>query len=217
MFYEIKMVKAIFWDNDGVLVDTERLYYKANKEIFSAIGIELTKEIYIENFLIKSKGAWHLAGEKGLGEEKIKKLRFERNSLYSKLLLKEARIIDGVEETLKKLHGKFLMGIVTSSRKDHFDIIHSKTNLLEYFDFILTSGDFKEPKPDPEPYLMAIKKSGLRKEECVVVEDSERGLTAALRAGLKCYVIPTSLTRNSSFSGATQILSSVTELIDELL
>ncbi len=210
------MVKAIFWDNDGILVDTEILYYKANKEVFSTLGIDLTVEMYIENFLIKSKGTWHLAAETGLNEEKIQKLRKERNQLYGRLIENELKIMNGVEETLKKLHGKFLMGIVTSSRKDHFEIIHNRTDLLKYFDFTLTSDDFLEPKPNPEPYLKALEKTGLQREECIVVEDSERGLTAALKAGLKCYVIPTALTKNSNFNGAEKILSSVSELPGEL-
>ncbi len=210
------MIKAIFWDNDGVLVDTEKLYYRANKEIFSKIGITLTVEMYIENFLKRSYGTWHLALEKGLNENEINELRKERNMLYSELIKTEMRVIDGVEETLGELYGKFLMGIVTSSRRDHFEIIHSRTNLLRYFDFTLTSDDFRFPKPDPEPYLKALEKSGLKCEECIVVEDSQRGLTAALKAGIKCYIIPTELTKKSDFKGAEKILSSVSDLPREL-
>lgn len=210
------MIKAIFWDNDGILVDTEILYYRANKKIFGQIGIDLTEEIFIENFLIKSKGTWHLAAERGLSKEQISLLRNERNKLYSRLIENELKVIDGVEETLQKLHGKYMMGIVTSSRKDHFETIHKNTNLLRYFNFTLTYGDFKEPKPDPEPYLKALELTGFKKDECIVVEDSYRGLTAALSAGLRCYVIPTNLTKDSDFSGAYKILPSIKELGDEL-
>ena len=211
------MVKAIFWDNDGILVDTEKLYYKANKEIFSSIGIDLTVDIYIENFLIQSKGTWHLAVKKGLNDEQIHRLRAERNKLYGSLIEKELKIIDGVEDTLQKLRGKFIMGIVTSSRKDHFDIIHGRTGLLKYFDFTITSDDFLEPKPNPEPYLKALAQTGLKAEECVAIEDSERGLIAAIKAGLKCYIVPTELTKLCNFAGAEKILSSVADLPDELL
>ena len=211
------MIKAIFWDNDGILVDTEKLYYKANKEIFSGIGIDLTQELYIENFLIRSKGAWHLASELGIKDDEIGSLRQARNQLYGNLLENELQVIDGVEETLQMLSGKFLMGVVTSSRRDHFKIIHGKTNLLKYFNFTLTSDDFSAPKPDPEPYLKALELTGLKKEECIAVEDSQRGLTAAKRAGLKCYIIPTELTKTSDFSGAEKVLYSINELPAELL
>ena len=210
------MIKAIFWDNDGVLVDTEKLYYRANREIFSEIGINLTKELYLENFLVKSKGIWFLAAQKGLDENQIKQLREERNRRYATLLEREPIFIKGVEETLKFLHGKFLMGIVSSSRKEHFDIIHKKSNLLQYFDFTLTSEDFTEPKPSAKPYLKALEITGFHENECIAIEDSERGLKSALGAKLKCYVIPTPLTKNSNFYGAAKLLKNATEVLNLL-
>jgi|YelNatPaOPRAMG01_1025707.scaffolds.fasta_scaffold02423_8 HAD superfamily hydrolase (TIGR01509 family) len=210
------MIKAIFWDNDGVLVDTEKLYYKANKEIFSEIGINLTKELYRENYLVKSKGIRLIAAEKGLDENQINQLRKKRNFLYTKLLETEPIIIEGVADTLKFLHGKFLMGIVSSSLKEHFDIIHKNSNLLQYFDFTLTSEDFTEPKPSAAPYLKALEITGLRAEDCIAIEDSERGLKSALGANLKCYVIPTPLTTNCNFYGAANLLNNVREILDFL-
>ena len=59
--------KAILWDNDGVLVDTEQLYFEATQQILQSVGIELTKEQYIELFLVQGKGAWHLAEERRHG------------------------------------------------------------------------------------------------------------------------------------------------------
>lgn len=206
------MIKAIFWDNDGVLVDTEILYYQACKETFDSIGIDLSEELYVEYFLKRSSGTWHLAEQKGLDREEISDLRDQRNLIYSALLKNRLKVIDGAEDTLKKLYGKLVMGVVTSSRKDHFDIIHQSSNLLKYFDFVLTVDNYREPKPAPDPYLKAIELTGFNKDECVVIEDSERGLKAAVNAGLKCYVIPTGLTKHSNFSGAEKILSSIKEV-----
>ncbi len=206
------MIKALFWDNDGVLVDTEKLYYKANKETFAKIGIDLTKEVYVEYFLRRSNGTWHLAEAKGFSAEEISKFRNERDELYSGLLMKGKNVIDGVEETLKSLYGKYKMGIVTSSKKDHFEIIHKNSGLLKYFDFILTGEDYENAKPAPDPYLKALEISGCKKDECVIVEDSERGLRAALAAGIKCFVIPTGLTIHSNFTGAEKILSDIREV-----
>ena len=59
------MIKAIFWDNDGILVDTEILYFRANKEIFYKLGVDLNEEEYAENFLKRSKGIWYLAEQMG--------------------------------------------------------------------------------------------------------------------------------------------------------
>ena len=98
------------------------------------------------------------------------------------------------------------MGIVTSSRKDHFDLIHQSTGLLKYFDFVLTASDYARTKPDPAPYLRAVERSGVGREACVAIEDSERGLESATRAGIRCIVVPSSLTRGCKFVGAHQFL-----------
>ena len=209
----MKKVKAVFLDNDGVLVDTECLYFEANRVVYSRFGIELTEECYIENFLKNSKGAWHLFKEKGFTEERISQLREGRNRIYLKLLEEKAGAIDGAENVLKQLYGKKIIGVVTSSRKDHFEIIHKKTGFNKYFDFVLTSDDYEHTKPNPEPYIKAIEKSGMNKEECIAVEDSERGLRAALAAGIRCYVIPTHLTKNSDFTGAEKVLKNIDEII----
>jgi hypothetical protein len=65
---------------------------------------------------------------------------------------------------------------------------------------------------DPDPYLRAVKRSGIDPNECVAVEDSERGLPAAMRAGIRCLVVPSGLTRGRTFAGAHRVLASVSEI-----
>ena len=210
------MIKAIFWDNDGVLVDTERLYFDASRQILATIGITLTKEMYIDLFLTRGTGAWHLAEEKGFSRNEVDRLRADRNALYSTLLLRERIIVNGVRDVLEALFGRYTMGIVTSSRKEHFDLIHRSSGLLKYFDFIITGDDYAKHKPHPEPYLRAVEKSGIGKEECVAVEDSERGLRSAKSAGIQCIIVPTELTRGGDFSQADKVLGNIEEILAEL-
>ena len=206
------MIKAIFWDNDGILVDTEHLYFQATRETMATAGIALSDEDYVEFFLRQGAGAWHLAEARGLSADAIVQLRDQRNALYSRLLRAEARPIAGVVDVLETLRGKYVMGIVTSSRKDHFDVIHETSGLLKYFDFVLTSGDFARVKPHPDPYLMAIERSGVAPDECIAIEDSERGLQAATLAGIRCLAIPTALTRGCRFEGAQRVLAGVSDV-----
>ena len=208
----IHMTKAILWDNDGVLVETEHVYFEATQHVLSSAGIPLTQEQYIELFLVQGRGAWHLAEEQGVSPADIDRLRDERNALYASRLLEAPRVVEGIASVLDGLHGKYIMGIVTSSRKDHFDLIHQSTGLLKYFDFVLTASDYARTKPEPDPYLRAIEKSGVDPEACVAVEDSERGLESATRAGIRCIVVPTSLTRGGRFAGAHHVLGSVSEI-----
>jgi HAD superfamily hydrolase (TIGR01509 family) len=206
------MIKAIFWDNDGVLVETEHLYFHATRDVLASVGIALTEEQYIDLFLAQGKGAWHLAEEKGIDPAEIDRLRDRRNALYGEWLAQGPRLIAGVADVLAALHGKYVMGVVTSSRKDHFDVIHRSAGLLKYFDFVLTASDYRRVKPDPEPYLRAIEKTGFERGACVAIEDSERGLEAAKGAGVPCIVVPTALTRRGNFTGAHRVLASVAEI-----
>jgi len=209
-------VEAIFWDNDGVLVDTEQVYYESTRDTMATARIVLTPQDYLEHFLIQGRGAWHLAEERGIAPAEIVRLRDARNALYADRLAERSRLIEGVADVLAALHGRYVMGVVTSSRRDHFDVIHRSTGLLAYFDFVLTSEDFTHVKPNPEPYLKAVARSGAPAEACVAVEDSARGLAAAKAAGIGCIVIPTALTRGSRFDTADRVLATVTELLDVL-
>ncbi|MFZ1978970.1 MAG: HAD hydrolase-like protein, partial [Bacteroidota bacterium] len=107
------MIKAILWDNDGVLVDTEVLYFLATQEVLATAGITLTEKMYIELLLIQGRGAWHLAEAKGLTPADIAGLRIQRDERYLELLDSQAKVIDGVEDVLNILYGRYLMGVVT--------------------------------------------------------------------------------------------------------
>tara|TARA_R110002049_G_scaffold296396_3_gene484458 strand:- start:441 stop:782 length:342 start_codon:yes stop_codon:yes gene_type:complete len=104
------------------------------------------------------------------------------------------------------------MAIVTTSTRPHFEVIHNHRNLVPYMAFVLTREDYVSSKPNPEPYLLAMEKFGARAEECLVVEDSQRGLQAALAAGIDCAVVHNPFTANHDFTGAKYRLDSLDEL-----
>ena len=108
------------------------------------------------------------------------------------------------------------MAIVTSSRRDHFDAIHRKSGLLQFFDFVLTREDYAHAKPNPEPYFLALANSKVPKDKCLVIEDSPRGLAAAKAAGLACWIVPSKDTLGEPFNEADRVLDSVTELLSLL-
>jgi HAD superfamily hydrolase (TIGR01509 family) len=211
------VTRALLWDNDGVLVDTEHLYFEATQRVLASAGVELTEQQYVDHFLVEGRGAWHLLEARGMGASEIAGLRDERNSLYGRLLRQGPRAIPGVAETLHALRGRYVMGVVTSSRKDHFDLIHEHTGLLPYFDFVLTASDYRRVKPYPDPYLAAVARSGVGADACIAIEDSERGLEAATLAGVRCIVVPTALTCGGRFERAHRVLASVREIPEALL
>jgi HAD superfamily hydrolase (TIGR01509 family) len=204
--------KAILWDNDGVLVDTEHLYRDATRGVMARVGFHLTDDQYRQLFLSQNHGAWHLLAEQGHSEAALVRMRADRDDLYSDLLGARNHTIEGVEEVLQSLHGRFAMGVVTSSQRRHFEIIHAVTGLMRFFDFVLAREDYANSKPDPEPYLAGIAKIGFDADDCIAVEDTPRGLIAATGAGIKCVVIPTSLTSSGDFSSAYKVLRDIREL-----
>ena len=204
------MIKAIFWDNDGILVDTEGIFFRANLETLAGVGISLQWEQFEEISLAKGGSVLQLAEKPGT--DAFYKLRNRRDAIYADLLTREPLVIDGVRDVLDALRGKYIMGIVTSSGHEHFEIIHRQSGLLPYFQFVLTMKDCEHFKPHPEPYLKAIELAGCSPEECLVVEDSPRGLAAAVAAGIRCVVIPNKFTSGNHFTGACKILNSVKEL-----
>lgn len=214
------MLKAILWDNDGVLVDTEGLYFQACREILETLGVGLSEARFIEYFLKSSDGLRRIAAEHGIDEQTLGSARIRRNARFTELVRAGVPVIDGARQVLRQLHGTVRMGIVTSSRREHFEIIHAATGLLDYIDFTLMREDYRNSKPDPEPYLTAMRQNGLSAAECVVIEDSDRGLRAALAAGLRCIVIPYGLTRGLDFTGALRQLTDIRQvppLIHELM
>ena len=200
------MFDAILFDNDGVLVDTEALYFRANREALATVGVELDETTYIQYFLREGLGAWHLAEARGVDEAGIATLRAARDRRYFQLVEESEIVIPGVAELLPSLAARFRMAIVTSSEPGPFARTHARTGLLPHFELVLTRVDYTNAKPDPEPYLCAVSRLGLAPARCLVIEDSERGLRAAKAAGLACWVIPSGLTAAGNFAAADAVL-----------
>lgn len=202
---------AILWDNDGVLVDTEVLYFEATRSILAEVDFELTQELFVEMSLRRGRSVFELLSRE-LAAEAIEDMRQRRNRLYNETVGRGVRVNAGVRESLALLRPQARMGIVTGSSRDHFEAMHRTTDLLDYFEFHLTHDEYTHSKPHPEPYLTALERFGLDPGASVVIEDSERGLQSAVAAGLRCIVIPNDLTRDGDFSAATAILADAASL-----
>jgi HAD superfamily hydrolase (TIGR01509 family) len=202
------MFDAILFDNDGVLVDTERLYFAANRDVLASAGITLTEEEYVEFFLRQGIGAWHLAVARGLAPDVIEALRNARDQRYFELVGQADITIPGVAALLPALAARYRLAIVTSSEPEPFARTHARTGLLGHFEFVLTRVDYARSKPEPEPYLRAVERMRLPPARCLVIEDSERGLRSAKAAGLACWVIPSAFTVGCPFAGADALLDS---------
>lgn len=207
----MKGKKFILWDHDGVLVDTEQWYFKANCKALAELGIMVDKAVYLD-YMQDGKSMWSLAYDKGFTEEMIIRQRRKRNLYYHEYLTSEDIEIPGVEAALEKLGKDFSMAIVTTSKRKDFELIHQHRSIVGFMDFVLTLEDYSHAKPHPEPYLAALHRYGAGPEEAVVIEDSGRGLKAAVAAGIDCIIIENEFTRTHDFTKANLILKSISEL-----
>ncbi len=211
-------MRAILWDNDGVLVDTEHLYFEASRAALRGLGVELGEAEYVELSLRLRACVQYTSPARVVRRERYQAARASLNSHYTALLA-GTELIPGVRETLEALHGRLPMAVVTSSQPEHFALQHMHTDARRFFEFVLTGADYTRFKPDPEPYLMAAARLGVAPAECLVIEDTERGLVAALRAGMRCAVVPRGLAARGDFSSAFRVLERVEQvpgLLEEL-
>ena len=206
------MKKYILFDNDGVLVHTEPFYYKANlialEEFFD---VSLTFEEYMK-IMANGTTVWQKALEKGFSLSDIETARTKRNKYYQNFLKTENILIDGVKEVLHELSKDYKMAIITTSRRVDFEIIHKNLGLTDFMEFILCEEDYNFAKPHPEPYLKGLELFNAKKEEAIVVEDSQRGLTSAFKAGIECAIVKNEFTITQDFSNASYFIDSLKEL-----
>jgi beta-phosphoglucomutase-like phosphatase (HAD superfamily) len=106
--------------------------------------------------------------------------------------------------------------VVTSTRREHFEIAHAKSGLTQYLDFVIAHGDYRRSKPYPDAYVTALERHDLHPANCIVVEDSARGLAAAMAAGLECLVVESEWTKDGDFRTARKVLESIQEVPEEV-
>lgn len=184
------MIKAVVFDLDGVLIDSESLktfaYDRALKKLFGK-GIPSGKDRQPgESEKFNARLLMEMIEVQGDIEELIQ----EKRTVYDEIAEKEIKLCAGVQNFLKATQQRKLsMVVATASNRKSTDRILEKLDLAKYFNFVLTGDDVKEHKPDPEVYFKAVQELGMKKDECLVIEDSPAGITAAKAAGLKCVAI----------------------------
>lgn len=215
----------LLFDHDGVLVNTEPLYMQAIQEQLATLGIVLAEDNYIQSMAVGAD-PWMLARNAGCDGTAVDRLRDARDTRYQQLLRNRPIRIAGVDAVVAKLATQFRLAIVTTARDADFDLIHGlnggpKTertpDLVRHMDFILKRSHYTNSKPDPEPYLLALARFGIAATQALVIEDSERGLRAAVAAGIDCAVIDHPFTAAQNFAKARYRFANLEALQEFLL
>ena len=209
-------IKAIIFDMDGVLVDSEPLHQKVEFEVCREFGMKVREEELDRFRGTKLEDIYSFVIKKyGTGNESIEKMIERKIEIYLKYALREMKLIEGVSEFLEKLRasGKYSYALTTSGRKVQQDQILAKVKLDKFFPIIVTADDVTRGKPDPEAYLITTEKLKELPENCLVIEDSDNGIISAKAAGCQTCGIPTSLPREClEKAGADLIVSNFKEL-----
>jgi HAD superfamily hydrolase (TIGR01509 family) len=209
------MKDHILFDHDGVLVETEPLYYASNARALAELGVSFSREQCV-NFMADGVSCWTLARSKGIPEAEIAEARKRRDAYYQAFLKAEDIEIPGVLETLEELAKDFRMGIVTTAKRRDFDVIHEHRTIMHWMEFVLTMEDYAHSKPAPDPYLAGLERFAASPRQAVAVEDSARGLKSALAAGLACIIVENAFTRQHDFTGAALVIETFSELPDAI-
>jgi len=203
--------KYILFDNDGVLVETEIWYYEASKRALKEFfDVELEFEEYMD-IMTAGEGVWVAAKNASDTEKTI--ARNQRDVYYQEYLRTEDIAIENVHTILKELQKQYKMGIVTTSRRVDFEIIHKNSGITEFMEFVLCVEDYPRSKPHPDPYLKGLELFGATKEETIIIEDSQRGLISANRAEIDCVIVHNEFTKTQDFSKSLCKIENLTGLI----
>lgn len=204
------MKKYILFDNDGVLVETEVWYYEASKRALKEFfDVDLEFDEYME-IMTAGNGVWVAAKDATNDEKTI--ARNQRDVYYQEYLRNEDISINNVHNILRELQKKYKMAIVTTSRRVDFEIIHKDRGITDFMEFVLCVEDYPRSKPHPDPYLKGLELFNAKKEETIIVEDSERGLISANRAGIDCIIVHNEFTKTQDFSTAIDKVDTLSDL-----
>jgi beta-phosphoglucomutase len=183
-------LKAIIFDLDGVIVDTAKYHYLAWKRLAKELGYDLTEH---DNELLKGVSRirsleiiLELAGlEKSV--EEMEEMATRKNEWFKDYIneVRPEEIFEGIPELIKAIKSDNKKIALASSSKNAQRVIEL-LEIADVFDAVVDGTMITHTKPDPEIFLLAAKKLQLSPDECIVIEDAEAGVEAALAAGMKC-------------------------------
>ena len=209
-------IKGILWDKDGILFDMEPVYCQANVEAFRRRGVGLSEEDYYSNWTRRGKTLVEFLQERGIVIE-LEQFRMERSRLIREQVMRHVPVIEGVEGVLENFHGMYAGALVTSSYREMTDLLLEISGFGKYFSHVITVEDVQKGKPDPEGFLLASERLGIDPKNLLVIEDAEKGVVAAHRAGMKCIAIPNKYTNDNDFYLATRVLGDIRELNNDII
>lgn len=194
------MIRAIVFDMDGLMVNTEHLYWEVAREIAAEHGKSVSDQT-----LRKTMGRERLASVRIIVEEAglpldPEEVMHRRERMMAERLGRGVEPMPGLREILARFHGRLKLAVATSSPRMLVDATLPGLGIDGYFDAITAGDEITRGKPDPEIYLKTVSKLKVDPAACVVLEDAPAGALAGWRAGAYVIAVPSPLTAEEDFS-----------------
>jgi HAD superfamily hydrolase (TIGR01509 family) len=213
------MIEAVLFDLDGLLIDSEPLHFACWRQTLATVGHTLDEESYLTHWTRAGKGIVDFCHEHGVPHD-ADRLRAHKAGLYEHRVRTDLRLMPGTMQCLESLRGVKRMALATAGYPEAVDPALAAHGLRPFFEFIVTRADVRRFKPAPDVFLRAAELLGVKPENCIVLEDAEKGIRAAHAAGMRSIAIPTPQTLDNDFSLATVVMESLVEVtakrLDEL-
>lgn len=185
-------LRAVIFDMDGLLIDSEPLWAEAADEVFKLYGVSLTHEQYITTTGLRTKEfvQWWFRHFK-IDDEELSRAEKRIITLVLDKVKRKARIMPGVDHIFDFFHRKqFKIGLASSSPMELIELVVEMTGIGKFLDAIASAEDLPYGKPHPLVYLNCAEILGVEPTACICFEDSFNGMIAAKAAKMKCVVVP---------------------------
>jgi len=204
--------KAVLWDMDGVIADSNSFHFAAWQETFAKRGINFTKEDFTKLFGTRNDFIIRKVLGKGLPEKDIEPIVQEKEASFRQKAKGNIKPLPGVMKLLNTIKkGNFKLALVSSAPKENIDLLSSELKLEEYFNSIVSGREVPQSKPNPQIYLLAAERLGTQPENCIVIEDSPPGVKAAKAAGMRCLAVANTHSKEE-LKGADKVVNSLEDM-----
>jgi GMP synthase (glutamine-hydrolysing) A subunit len=203
------MIKAVIFDMDGLMIDSEPIQSKSFEMILKEHGHE---PIFHDNGLVqkvglKSKENWEFLKERHGFDEDTDTLVEKKRKVYIDILKENIKPMPGLFELIKLLKEKKVkLAVASSSNLPQIELVLQELGIFEDFDIVVSGEWVEKSKPHPEIYILTAKQLEVEPKDCVALEDSIVGVISASEAGVKVIAVPTSSTEKEDFSKANLIV-----------
>lgn len=211
-FGKLQKFKAVIWDLDGVLIDSESHYLRLEKEFLKRLGIEADQDV-LKNYMgVPFDRYFPLLAEKYGSKISFDEAKKRYHEFIEKLYSNHVELTPHIKEVLNKLSENYLFALATSTTKKLADVILTKFSIIDLFNVRVHGDEVKNGKPDPEIFLKACSELAVKPEEAVVVEDSINGIKAGNAGGIKVIAYKTLHNKDLDFSLADFVVTDLREI-----